>query len=101
MMPDHVQVLSGELQRQQGAQPGGGQGGQDGQGMDEALVEHAQDYIDRDQRRQDQDRLAGEGLLEGLAVPWNAPFRVAGASSLSRAFSMAAVAWLSEIPGPR
>ena len=41
---------------------------QDCQRMDVALVEHAQHDIDGDDRRQDKQGLAGEGLLEDLRV---------------------------------
>ena len=34
--------------------------------MDEALVEHAQHDVDGEDRGDDEDRLGGEGLLEGL-----------------------------------
>jgi hypothetical protein len=42
--------------------------------MDEVLVQHAENDIDRDQRRQDQYGFAGERGLEGLCVPMEARF---------------------------
>ncbi len=36
--------------------------------MDEALIEHAEDQIDDDERRSDQHRLAGERILKGLRI---------------------------------
>jgi hypothetical protein len=63
---DHVEVLAHGLQRQQRAHARRGQGREDGQRVDEALIEHAQDDVDGDQRGGDQDRLAGQRLLEGL-----------------------------------
>jgi hypothetical protein len=52
--------------REQRAHPGRGQGGQDGERVDEALVQHAQHEVDRDQGGQDQERLGGQRGLEGL-----------------------------------
>ena len=43
-----------------------GQGGQDRDRVDEALVEHAEDDVDGDERGQDQQGLVGERGLEGL-----------------------------------
>ena len=51
---DDGQRRIGDLQRQQRAKPGGGQGGYDGQRVREALIEHAQHDIHRDQRAEDQ-----------------------------------------------
>src|SRR5208283_2864500 len=46
----------------------------DRQRMDEVLVQHAENDVDRDQRRQDQDRFAGQRGLEGLRVALEARF---------------------------
>ena len=58
-------VLSSH-QRQHRADAGRGQGGQDGDRMDEALVEHAEHDVDREQGGADQHRLAVQRLLEHL-----------------------------------
>ena len=70
--------------------------------MDVALVEHAQDDVDGQQRRGDQDRLAGQRLLEGLGGALERRRSGSrGAPSLSRASSHRWVAWPSETPGAR
>ena len=69
MMPMSATMLSSvpeEHQREQRAHARGGQGGEDGERVDVALVEHAQHDVDREQRGEDQQRLAGQRLLEGL-----------------------------------
>ena len=38
--------------------------GKNGDGMDEALIEHAKNDVYRDQRSENQQRLVGEGILE-------------------------------------
>ncbi|MNT36601.1 hypothetical protein D3C72_1726980 [compost metagenome] len=53
-----AEVLTTEPQQSQRPEPGGGQGGDDGQRMDEALIEHAEDDVHRHQCREDQPRLA-------------------------------------------
>jgi hypothetical protein len=50
--------------------PAAGQAGQDGQRVDEALIEDAEDDVDHQHRREEQQPLVGERLLEELAVPW-------------------------------
>jgi hypothetical protein len=62
----HVQLRAGEQQGQEGADAGRRQGREDGDRVDVALVEHAQDEVDGDQRGQDQQRLVGERRLERL-----------------------------------
>ena len=58
----------GDQQRQQRADPGGRQRRQDGDRVQQVLVQHAEDDVDGQQRRQDQQRhVAGEGL-EGAGV---------------------------------
>ena len=58
------QVLAEPHQRQQRADAGRRQRGEDRQRMDEALVEHAEHDVDRDRRGEDQPRLAGERVCE-------------------------------------
>src|SRR5262249_1157429 len=65
---DHREVHMAELQRQQRADAGRRQRGQDRQRMDEALVEYAEDDVDDDERRGDQRRFARERGLERLRV---------------------------------
>ena len=55
-----------DQQREQRAHARRRQGGEDGDRVDVALVEHAQHDVDRQQRRQDQERLVGQRGLEGL-----------------------------------
>src|ERR1044071_6503882 len=43
---DDAQVLLEKHQRQERAHSGGRQGGEDGDGMNEALIEHAEDNVD-------------------------------------------------------
>ena len=57
-----------DLKSQQGAQPGAGECGEDRNRMDQALVEHAEDNINGEQRGQDEDRLIGDRLLKDLSV---------------------------------
>ena len=57
MMPMMPRSLPGDHQRQQRADAGRGQGREDGDRVDEALVEHAQHDVDVDDRRQDQQQL--------------------------------------------
>ena len=68
MMPMTSRRHAEQHQGQQGAEPGGGQSGDDRQRMDRALVEHAEDDVDSDQRGQDQDRRAAQRVLERLRV---------------------------------
>ena len=69
MMPISAMTLSSvrqTQQRQQRAHAGRGQRGEDGERVDVALVQHAEDDVHRDQRRGDQQGLAGQRGLEGL-----------------------------------
>src|SRR5271155_4755195 len=63
---DHVERHAEQHQGQQGAEPRRGQGGDDRDRVDRALVEHAEDDVDRDQGRQDQDWRATERALKRL-----------------------------------
>ena len=65
---NHIERHAEQHQRQQGAKPRGGQGGDDRERMDRALVEHAEDEINDDQGGGDQDRRARQRSLEGLGV---------------------------------
>src|SRR5262245_51628936 len=65
---DHREIHVAELQRQQRADAGRRQRGENRQRMDEALVEYAEDDVDDDERRGDQRRFARERGLEGLRV---------------------------------
>ncbi len=69
MMPMSAMTLksvAADQQRQQRAHAGRGQRREDRDGVDVALVQHAQHDVDRDQRRQDQQRLVGQRGLERL-----------------------------------
>jgi len=54
---DDGEVIAGQHQRQQRADSGRRQGRENGNGMDEALIEHAQHDIHGDDCRQDQEEL--------------------------------------------
>src|SRR5207245_1279525 len=68
MMPITERSIMAELQRQQRADAGRRQRGQDRERIDEALVEDAEDDVDDDERRGDQRRFARQRGLEGLRV---------------------------------
>src|SRR5206468_10242038 len=63
---DHAEVCPAEQQRQDRPHPGRGQRRENREGVDVALVEHAEDDVDGDQRGEDEQRLVGERGLEGL-----------------------------------
>ncbi|MEJ0041851.1 MAG: hypothetical protein WDM81_06410 [Rhizomicrobium sp.] len=65
---DDREVETEQREHQERADAGGGEGRQDGQRVDVALVEHAQDEIDRDERGGDEIGFGGERILEGLRV---------------------------------
>ena len=65
MMAMMLEVAAGEHQRQQRADAGRRQGREDRDRVDEALVEHAQHDVDRDDRGEDQQQLVAERRLEG------------------------------------
>ena len=68
MMPMTDEIHVAEMQREQRADAGGRQGRENGQRMDEALVEHAEDDVDDDERGGDQRRFARQRGLERLGV---------------------------------
>ena len=75
---DHVEFVVRQQQRQQGAHARGRQRRKNRDGMDVAFVEHAQHDVHRDQRRQNQDRLAGQSeSWKAAAVPWKLAVMVA------------------------
>ncbi len=63
---DQAERRAEQLQRQQRAHARRRQRREDGQRVDVALVQHAQHDIDRGDRRQDQDHLRVQRLLEHL-----------------------------------
>src|SRR5579871_3101824 len=63
---DDAEVQLGDEKSEHGADAGGRQGGQNGDGMNVALVEDAENDIDGEQRSDDEKWLSGEGRLEGL-----------------------------------
>ena len=65
----HREVLLVEHQREQRADAGRRQRGENGQRMNEALVQHAEHDVDRDRGGKDEPGLAGErlGVLGGIA----------------------------------
>ena len=60
----HAQVLTEQHQRQQRAHTGGWQRRENRDRMDEAFVQNSQHDVDRDQRRQNQQRLVRERVVE-------------------------------------
>src|SRR6059036_1170311 len=63
---DDAEVDAAEEEREDGADTGGGQGGEDGDGVDVALVQDAEDDVHGDEGGEDEEGLVGEGGLEGL-----------------------------------
>ena len=63
---DHAELGAAEEQGEDGADAGGGQGGEDRDRVDVALVEDAEDDVDGDEGGEDQERLVGERRLERL-----------------------------------
>ena len=53
-----------KMQRKQSAHAGRGQRGDDGDGVDVALVEHAEHDVDGDERGEDEQRLVGQRGLK-------------------------------------
>lgn len=66
--PDDGKVEPAELEREQRSDAGRQQGRQNRQRMDEALIQHAENDVDDDQRRRDEQRLAGKRRLERLRI---------------------------------
>ena len=63
---DHVEWHAEQHQGQQCPEPGRGQGRDDRDRVDRALVEHSEDDVDRDQRGENQDRRAAQRALKRL-----------------------------------
>ena len=61
---DDVDVVAGDQQRDQRAGAGRRQGGQDGDRVDEALVQHAEHDVHGDDRRQHQQQLVRQRRLQ-------------------------------------
>ena len=104
MMPISAMTLSSmpaTQQRQERADAGRRQRGEDRHGMDVALVEHAEDDIDRDQRRQDQQRLVRERGLEGLRGALEAALDARRQAELPGRLLDRATAAPSDMPGAR
>ncbi len=76
---DHTQILMEEHERQQRSHAGGRQCGKNGDGMNEALVKHTQNNVDRDERCDDKEPFVGERVPEsrgsalelGLNAGWH------------------------------
>src|SRR6185437_9958834 len=62
---DDRQVIAGHDQRQQGADPGRGERGEDRDRVDEALVQHPQHDVHDEHGRQQQQELVGQIVAEG------------------------------------
>ena len=65
---DQTELVAEQHERRQRAQASRGQRRQDGQRVNEALVEDAENQIDADKRRENQERHAGQRILERLRV---------------------------------
>src|SRR5947208_6884146 len=63
---DHAELRVTDQEGQDGADPGRGERGEDGHGMDVALIEHAEDDVDGDERSENQQRLVRERVLKSL-----------------------------------
>ena len=63
---DDAEVVAEQHQHQEGADPGRGECRDDGQGVNEAFVEHAEDEVDDQQRGRDQIGRRRQRRLEGL-----------------------------------
>ena len=101
MMAMMFEVQAEEQQREDRADARRGQGGQDRDRVDEALVEHAEDDVDGDERGQDQERLVGQRGLEGLArCPGSCP-RTDGGKPISRSAAWMAVDGVAQSEAPR
>src|SRR5882672_4144374 len=79
---DHAQVIVNRHQQQQRAEAGRRQGRDDGDRVDHALVEHAEDEVDDEKRRGYEDRRARQGRLEGLGVALKARLEREGFAQL-------------------
>jgi hypothetical protein len=99
--PDDIQLHVEEQQRQQRAGAGRRQRGENRDGMDVALIEHAQHDVDREQRGQNEHRLRRERILKRRAVPWKLPWIDEGIRRPSQLASMARVAVPRSPPGAR
>ena len=75
---DDAQLLPADQQREDRPHARRRQRGQDGERVDVALVEHAQHDVDRHQRGRDEQRLIGQGRLECLRRPLEAPLDARG-----------------------
>ncbi len=93
MIATTVSSSAADEEREECADARGGQRREDGDGMNVALVEHAQHDVDREQRREHQDALVGERAHERRA-------RCPERRRSSRAAPASAVA-LSRWPRPR
>ena len=65
---DHAEIEMNRHQQQQRAEAGRRQGRDDGDRVDQALVEHAEDEVDDEERRGDEDRRARQRRAERLGV---------------------------------
>ena len=74
----YAQILFEKNQREQRADAGRRQRGKNGDGMDEALIEHTQNDVYRDQGGENQQRLVGEGILKGSSGSLEAGLHAGG-----------------------
>ena len=96
-----VQFLVKQRQRQQRAKHGRRKSGKNGDGMNKALIQNAQDDVDHQNRDDQQNGQASEGPLEFLHGSLKIHAQVCGMCiSRTTAFSLSA-AWPSETPGAR
>src|SRR6266545_3554836 len=63
---DDIEMRAEELKGEDGAHPGRRQRGENGDGMDVTLVEHAEDDVDGDEGGENEEGLGGQRGLEGL-----------------------------------
>ena len=82
----HAQILVKQDEGEQRAHSGRRQGGKDGDGVNEALVEHTEHDVHRDQGSQNQQGFIGEGVLKSGGGSLEAGLHAGGEVHLLRRF---------------
>ena len=100
--PDHIELVVGQQQCQQGSYASRRDGGKNRDGMDVALVKHAQHDVDRAQRGEDQNQHVGTRILKSGRGSLKASLDRRWKADRALSFlNGASVAWPSETPGAR
>ena len=95
------EIVAADHQGEERADAGRGQGRENGQRVDEALVEDAQHDVDRDHGREHEPRLAGQRLIELGRLAREAADQGRGSPTSSSARPMARSAAPSDPPCAR